>query len=81
MTASNRRRVRTVADGGDLAYLAGYERFNVSIEGCPVEPYTLRMTHISRSEDGKLKIVHRHGDLAPPVQSPPEENATTQPRH
>ncbi len=47
---------------GDLAYTVGYERHRVSIEGGPVEPHTLRVTHVYRRENGEWKIVHRHGD-------------------
>jgi ketosteroid isomerase-like protein len=52
-----------VADvSGDMAYTLGFERFNGSIAGRPVEPVTVRVTHIYRREDGEWKIVHRHGD-------------------
>ncbi|HEX5440558.1 MAG TPA: nuclear transport factor 2 family protein [Ktedonobacterales bacterium] len=47
---------------GDLAYTVGYEHTAVSWEGAPLEPYTLRVTHAYRREDGEWKIVHRHGD-------------------
>jgi ketosteroid isomerase-like protein len=47
---------------GDLAYTVGYERHSVSTEGGPVEPHTLRVTHVYRREDGEWKVVHRHGD-------------------
>jgi ketosteroid isomerase-like protein len=50
---------------GDLAYTVGYEHTSVSIDGVPVEPYTLRVTHLYRRENGEWKIVHRHGDPAP----------------
>lgn len=46
----------------DMAYTLGFERFNGSIAGRPVEPVTVRVTHIYRREDGEWKIVHRHGD-------------------
>jgi ketosteroid isomerase-like protein len=32
------------------------------IEGRPVEPITVRSTHVYRREDDDWKIVHRHGD-------------------
>jgi ketosteroid isomerase-like protein len=55
-----------VADvSGDLAYTIGFERFNGSIGGGPVEPITVRVTHVYRREDGEWKIVHRHGDNPP----------------
>jgi hypothetical protein len=38
---------------GDLAYLAGFEHIANSVVGIPVEPYTLRVTHIFRREDGE----------------------------
>jgi ketosteroid isomerase-like protein len=67
-----------VADvSGDMAYTVGYERFNTSIDGGPPEPYTVRVTHIYRREDGEWKIVHRHGDVAPVDQSPPADESTT----
>jgi ketosteroid isomerase-like protein len=47
---------------GDLAYTVGYERSEVSRDGGPVEPNTLRVTHVYRRENGEWKIVHRHGD-------------------
>jgi ketosteroid isomerase-like protein len=47
---------------GDMAYTIGFERFNGSISGRPVEPVTVRVTHVYRREDGEWKIVHRHGD-------------------
>jgi ketosteroid isomerase-like protein len=50
---------------GDMAYAVGYERFNGSIDGRPVEPITVRATQIYRREGGEWKIVHRHGDNPP----------------
>ena len=50
---------------GDLAYTVGYERHSVSIEGGPVKPHTIRVTHVYRRENGEWKIVHRHGDEVP----------------
>lgn len=47
---------------GDLAYTTSYEHTSVSWEGVPLEPYTLRVTHVYRRENGEWKIVHRHGD-------------------
>jgi ketosteroid isomerase-like protein len=47
---------------GDLAYTTGYEHTSVSWDGAPLEPYTLRVTHVYRRENGEWKIVHRHGD-------------------
>jgi ketosteroid isomerase-like protein len=72
------QRVDIVAAGvsGDLAYTVGFERTSVSVDGVPVEPYTLRVTHIYRREDGEWKIVHRHGDAPPVDQSLPGEAST-----
>ena len=61
---------------GDLAYTVGFEHTSVSVDGVPVEPYTLRVTHIYRREDGAWKIVHRHGDAPPADQSLPGEAST-----
>lgn len=47
---------------GDMAYTLGFERFAGSIAGRPVEPITVRVTHIYRREEGEWKIVHRHAD-------------------
>jgi ketosteroid isomerase-like protein len=58
---------------GDMAYSVGYERFDMSDDGGTMEPYTVRVTHVYRREDGEWKIVHRHGDIAPVDQSPPAE--------
>jgi ketosteroid isomerase-like protein len=38
------------------------EHTSVSIDGVPVEPYTLRVTQVYRREDGEWKVLHRHGD-------------------
>ena len=72
------QRVEIVAAGvsGDLAYTVGFEHTAVSVDGVPVEPYTLRVTHIYRREHGEWKIVHRHGDAPPADQSLPGEAST-----
>ena len=58
------QRVEILAAGvsGDLAYTVELEHTSVSLDGAPVDPYTLRVTQIYRREDGQWKIVHRHGD-------------------
>jgi ketosteroid isomerase-like protein len=67
-----------VADAcGEMGYTVGFERFNHHTEDGGVEPITVRVTHVYRREDGEWKIVHRHGDLAPVDESPPEEGSTT----
>jgi ketosteroid isomerase-like protein len=72
------QRVEIVAAGvsGDLAYTVGFEHTAVSVDGVPVEPYTLRVTHVYRREGGEWKIVHRHGDAPPADQSLPGEAST-----
>jgi len=60
----------------DLAYTVGYEHTSVSMDGVPVKPYTLRVTHVYRREDGEWRTVHRHGDSPPVDQSPPAEGST-----
>src|SRR4029434_6971046 len=50
---------------GDLAYTVELEHTSVSVDGVPVEPYTLRVTQVYRREDGEWKVVHRHGDQIP----------------
>ncbi len=64
-------RFELVAAGvsGDLAYTVGYEHSEVSLDGGPVAPNVLRVTHVYRREDGEWKIVHRHGDAPPADQS------------
>ena len=47
---------------GDLAYTVGHEHTSVSWDGIPLDPYTLRVTHVYRREEGEWKIVHRHAD-------------------
>jgi ketosteroid isomerase-like protein len=48
---------------GDLAYTAGYERTQASINGEPRQ-YVLRSTQVYRREDGEWKVAHRHADAA-----------------
>lgn len=57
------------AASGDLAYVVGYEHNRVTVDG-ELRTYTLRVTHVYRREDGRWRIVHRHGDF-PPVQDAP----------
>jgi ketosteroid isomerase-like protein len=62
---------------GDLGYLVGFEHIASSVVGVPVEPYTLRVTHIFRREDGEWKIAHRHADYVPIDQTLPADASTT----
>ena len=48
---------------GDMAFTAGYERTEASINGEP-RRYVLRVTQIYRREDGEWRVAHRHGDTA-----------------
>ena len=59
--------IELVAAGasGDLASTVAYEHTTASVEGEPAVPYRLRVTHVSRREDGEWKIVHRHADRPP----------------
>jgi ketosteroid isomerase-like protein len=70
---STHYRFDVVAAGvsGDLAYLVGFEHIANSVVGDPVQPYTLRVTHIFRREDGDWKIAHRHADYVPIDQTLP----------
>jgi ketosteroid isomerase-like protein len=61
---------------GDLAYTAGYEHTSASWDGTPLDPYTLRVTHLYRREDGEWKIVHRHADSIRNDQRPPADAST-----
>ena len=72
-------RFELVAAGasGDPAYTLGYEHITFSIDGGPVEPTTLRVTHLYRREDGEWKIVHRHAD-DPPTGPLPSADASTE---
>ncbi len=56
---------------GDLAYTVGYEHASFSLDGVPLQPFTLRVTHVYRRENGEWKMVHRHADSPPTGQPPP----------
>ena len=57
------------------AYLVGFERIANSVVGVPVDPYTLRVTHIYRRENGEWKIADRHADRVPIDQTLPAEGS------
>ena len=55
----------------DLAYTVDIERFSAKLAGRGDRvPVALRVTSIFRHEDGRWKLVHRHGDPITSVQSP-----------
>ena len=46
---------------GDMAFTAGYEHTQASVNGEP-RRYVLRVTQVYRREDGEWKVAHRHAD-------------------
>jgi ketosteroid isomerase-like protein len=60
-------RFEVIAAGvsGDLAYTVGYESSTVLLDGGPLGPSRIRVTHVYRREGGEWKMVHRHGSRAP----------------
>jgi ketosteroid isomerase-like protein len=48
---------------GDMAFTAGYERTEASVNG-EWREYVLRVTQVYRRENGDWRVVHRHGDRA-----------------
>ena len=50
---------------GALACTIGFERGDVSIDGGPPRPRTLRTTHVYRYTRAKWHLVHRHADFPP----------------
>jgi ketosteroid isomerase-like protein len=54
-----------IYQSGDLAYTVGFERGDVSVDGGPLRPMTLRVTHVYRRIDGEWRLVHRHADFPP----------------
>ena len=49
---------------GDMAYTVAIERTSTSVDGEP-RTYSLRATQVYRREDGRWRVVHRHGDEHP----------------
>jgi ketosteroid isomerase-like protein len=62
---------------GDPPYTVGYEHVVFSMDGGPVAPITLRVTHVYRREDGEWKIIHRHADV-PPTGQPLRADASAE---
>jgi ketosteroid isomerase-like protein len=50
---------------GALACTIGFERGEVSMDGGPPQPMTLRTTHVYRYTRAKWHLVHRHADFPP----------------
>ena len=48
---------------GDMAFTAGYERTEASVNG-ERRRYVLRVTQVYRREDGEWRVAHRHADTA-----------------
>ena len=49
---------------GEMAYTAGYEQTQVSVNGEP-RRYVLRVTQLYRREEAEWKVAHRHADTVP----------------
>lgn len=47
---------------GDLGYIVAVERTTAAIDGNEPISYALRVSTICRRENGRWKVVHRHGD-------------------
>ena len=60
---------------GDLAYSVGFERGEVSVDGGPVRPMVLRVTHVYRRFGDEWQVVHRHADFPPPDQRLPGDGS------
>ena len=60
---------------GDMAFTAGYEQTEVSMNGEP-RRYVLRVTQVYRREDGEWKVAHRHADTDPAQQTAISEALT-----
>ena len=50
---------------GDLGYTVLIEHSRVSIDGGPLQPNDLRVTHVYRREGEEWRLVHRHGGGGP----------------
>jgi ketosteroid isomerase-like protein len=60
---SHRYEIVTADVVGDMAFTAGYERTEASING-ERQQYVLRVTQVYRRERGEWRVAHRHGDTA-----------------
>jgi ketosteroid isomerase-like protein len=50
---------------GTLAYTVGFERGTVRVDGGPLVPMTIRVTHYYRYRHGQWRLMHRHADFPP----------------
>jgi uncharacterized protein (TIGR02246 family) len=62
---------QTIVEAGDFAYTVALEHGRVALDGGPERSQAIRVTQIYRRHDGRWRLVHRHGDLAPLDESPP----------
>ena len=53
-----------------LAYTVGFERGTVQVDGGPLVPMTIRVTHMFRYTHGEWRLMHRHADFPPADQRP-----------
>jgi len=56
---------RVVCVGADMAYIVGFERGEVVVDGGAPQSMALRVTHIYRRFGDGWKLVHRHADFPP----------------
>jgi ketosteroid isomerase-like protein len=54
-----------IHESGDLACTVGFERGDVSVDGSPPRPMTIRVTHVFRRRHGVWRLVHRHAHFPP----------------
>jgi ketosteroid isomerase-like protein len=54
-----------VETSGSLGYTVGFERGDVRVDGGPMIPMTIRVTHIYRHRGGRWRLAHRHADFPP----------------
>jgi ketosteroid isomerase-like protein len=59
---------------GDMAYTAGLEHIQTSVDGEP-RTFSLRVTQIYRHEGGEWKVAHRHADTVGGAAPPPRFSA------
>jgi ketosteroid isomerase-like protein len=62
---------QSIVEAGDNAYTVALEHGRVALDGGPERSQTIRVTQIYKREDGRWRLVHRHGDFSPLDESPP----------